>query len=58
VAKKNAIKGMSPFSNDSYMVEDDLRTLTRAAEIRRPEAHGEGAGARQDEARRDQGRRR
>jgi hypothetical protein len=35
MAKKNTIKGMSPFSDDSYMVEDDLRTLTRAAEIRR-----------------------
>jgi hypothetical protein len=33
--KTKNIKGMSPFSDDRYMVEDDLRTLTRAEEIKR-----------------------
>lgn len=33
--KKNTIKGMSPFSDDKWMVEDALRTLTRAEEIKR-----------------------
>lgn len=32
---KDAIAGTSPFSNADYQAEDDLRTLTRAIEIKK-----------------------
>jgi hypothetical protein len=35
---KSKITGMTPFSDDKYMVEDALRTLTRAKEIERDKA--------------------
>ena len=32
---KDTITGMSPFNEAKYQAEDDLRTLTRAIEIRK-----------------------
>lgn len=35
MAKKDSIKGIAPFSNTDWQTEDDLRTLTRAVEIKK-----------------------